>query len=69
MVLQAMGQDAGMGQGGMTGGHHHKDHHKRHEAEAAGVGVLGAAGVAEHEHHKVYCAPDLTAAVFWLLQI
>lgn len=63
-----MGQDAGMGQGGMTSGHH-KDHHKRHEAEAAGVGVLGAAGVAEHEHHKVCWVPDFTAAVFRLLQI
>jgi len=49
----AMGGDAGMQQGGVqqpVGGH--KDHHKRHEAEAAGVGILGGAGIAEHEHHK-----------------
>ncbi|CAL5227256.1 g10186 [Coccomyxa viridis] len=46
----AMGTGTGMQQ--PMEGHHHKDHHKKHEAEAAGVGILGGAGIAEHEHHK-----------------
>ena len=51
-----MGQQGGMTQqGGMGGGHHHKDHHRRHEAEAAGAGLLG---MRTHLRHNLSQSPD-----------